>query len=762
IWYTPVSGIWQTVWIEQIPKVHISDVKIVPSIDGTVALTLKIDGALSKTSKAKVTASLNGQQVAKASDSPAAIHLKIPKPKLWSPDSPTLYDLEITLGEDVVHSYVGLRETTLARDGDGHLRFHLNGREIFHWGTLDQGWWPDGLLTPPSDAAMRSDVDYLKAAGFNMVRKHIKVESRRYYHYCDLAGILVWQDQVSSGTGRRRGEGKSSAPWTRLKPGPVDAVWPDQAHQQYMAELKAMIDTLGNHPSIVQWIPFNEAWGQHRSMEVGKWTVAYDPTRQVNVASGGNFWPVGHVVDAHDYPHPTFPFEQGKGGRFDDFVKVVGEFGGHGFPVKGHLWNPNARNWGYGGLPKDKDEWIERYTTSIRKLAGLKQQGIAAGVYTQTTDVEGEINGLITYDRKVKKLTATALADIHRKEKLVADRHPDAADRWSAGKANAWYANQPWPCGFNYIPANTINYTEMWMPYRFDPEFINKELALAEEIGFNCVRVVLPFVVWEHDPAAFKQRLREFLEVCDKRGIKVMPCIFEDCGKIRNPTYGKQPDVIKGKYANAWSASPGDTMVLDPKSWPRLEKYLKDVIGTFKDDPRVLAWDLYNEPTNGGMKNRSLPLLKQAFKWAREVNPTAPLTVAVWNKNEALNAIALAQSDIITFHNYHGPEKLIPLIQSLKSHGRPVINTEWLCRHQDSTPEPCLPVFARENVGCMHWGLVNGKSQTNLHWGWRPGMGEPDVWQHDLFHSNHRPFNRKELEVFRHTIKQKNEAKGKR
>ena len=175
-----------------------------------------------------------------------------------------------------------------------------------------------------------------------------------------------------------------------------------------------MIDSLYNHPCIVQWVPFNEGWGQHQSVEVGKWTEDYDPTRHVNIASGGNFFPVGHIVDAHSYPHPKFPFDHGKGGRFDGFVKVMGEFGGHGFPVKGHLWNPDARNWGYGGLPKDKAEWLERYRTSTRMLADLRKQGIAAGIYTQTTDVEGEINGLLTYDRKVPKVPAATLAEIHR------------------------------------------------------------------------------------------------------------------------------------------------------------------------------------------------------------------------------------------------------------------------------------------------------------------------------------------------------------
>jgi hypothetical protein len=410
IWYTPVSGIWQTVWLEEVPANHIVAAKITPSISGRVSIELTTTG---RPGKATVVGSLAGKEVARVSGASKQLTLNIPNPKLWSPDSPTLYDLTITLGSDTVRSYVGLRETTVIKDAAGHLRLALNGKELFHFGTLDQGWWPDGLLTPPSDAAMVSDIEFLKAAGFNTIRKHIKVEPRRYYTHCDRLGMLVWQDQVSSGTGKDRDNSTSPA-WTRLRPNPVDANWPDSAHRQFMFELKLMMDTLHNHPSIVQWVPFNEAWGQHRTMAVGEWSVAYDPTRQINIASGGNFWPVGHIVDHHQYPHPSFPFNLGQGGRFDGFVKIVGEFGGHGFPVEGHLWDPKAKNWGYGGLPKDKEEWIERYKTSIAKLAELKQQGIAGAIYTQTTDVEPEINGLLTYDRKVRKLDAGALATIHR------------------------------------------------------------------------------------------------------------------------------------------------------------------------------------------------------------------------------------------------------------------------------------------------------------------------------------------------------------
>lgn len=405
IWYTPVSGIWQTVWMEEVVPTHVTGVKITTELSGRVLIELSSEGG--GPAKGKATVFREGTEVAAAPVKGDRIQLSIPNPQLWSPDSPTLYEVKIEFGEDVVHSYFGIRETGITRDENGHLRFTLNGERVFHWGTLDQGWWPDGLLTPPSDEAMLSDIEFLKAAGFNTIRKHIKVEPRRYYYHCDRIGMLVWQDQVSA----KRGDDPE---WTRLQPDPPTLTWPEEAHAQYLAEHKLMIDTLFSHPGIVQWVPFNERWGQHNTMAVGEWVVPYDPTRQINIASGGNFFPVGHVVDAHKYPDPEFPWEDGKGGRFDDFVKVIGEFGGHGFPVEGHVWDPQTNNWGYGGLPENKEEWLERYRVSIEKLAELKKQGIAAGIYTQTSDVEGEINGLITYDRKVPKISAEELFRISR------------------------------------------------------------------------------------------------------------------------------------------------------------------------------------------------------------------------------------------------------------------------------------------------------------------------------------------------------------
>jgi beta-galactosidase/beta-glucuronidase len=415
IWYTQVSGIWQTVWLERVGASYLEDLGIgTDAAAGTITVRPRVGGSRAART-VRVVVKDGGRIVAEAKGAGEALLLAVKDARLWSPESPHLYDLDVTLlaadgsVADRVRSYAGIRTVGKVRDKDGHWRFTLNGQTIFHWGPLDQGWWPDGLLTPPSDAGMRSDIEFLKAAGFNMIRKHIKVEPRRYYYHCDRIGMLVWQDQVSGGV---------NPPWTRLDPNPRDADWPDRHHGQFMLELERMIDTLENHPSIVVWVPFNEAWGQHRTVEVGEWVARRDPSRLVNVASGGNFWPVGDVVDAHRYPHPGFPFDAA---RDAGFIKVMGEFGGHGYPVAGHLWDANRRNWGYGGLPQSEAEYKERYVTSLKLLDDLRGQGIAAGVYTQTTDVEGEVNGLMTYDRAVIKIPASELASLHRL--LFTDRY---------------------------------------------------------------------------------------------------------------------------------------------------------------------------------------------------------------------------------------------------------------------------------------------------------------------------------------------------
>lgn len=326
--------------------------------------------------------------------------------------------------------------------------------------------------------------------------------------------------------------------------------------------------------------------------------------------------------------------------------------------------------------------------------------------------------------------------------------------RWSRQRAEEWYRRQPWLCGYNYVPANAISYTEMFMPYNFDPALIERELKLSQEIGFNCMRVVLPFVVWEHDPVDFKRRLETFLGLCQKHGLRLMPALFDDCGfgPVSDPVYGQQPEVVVGWYANGWTPSPGHTLGRDVAQWSRLRVYVQDIIRTFRDDPRILAWDLYNEPMNG-VGEIAIPLVDLVFDWAREVDPAQPLTVGLFGGNANLNRLCLLRSDIVTFHNYGPPAGLEAEILKLQAFGRPVICTEWLNRPLNSTVAGCLPVFQRTHAGCMHWGLVNGKTQTHLAWGWRPGRGEPEKWQHDLYHGDYRPYDPAELDLFRAALR---------
>lgn len=400
IWYTRVTGIWQTVWLEEVGQTFLTDVDYACDLEkNTISITPKLNADLPAGASVAIAISHKGNPVGKSVWKQGTSTVTVENPALWTPDTPHLYDVALVLTAadgtvlDQVKSYTAMRSFGKIKDANGHWRYTLNGKTIFHWGPLDQGWWPDGLLTPPSDVAMRSDIEFLKAAGFNMIRKHIKVEPRRYYYHCDTIGMMMWQDQVSNSYGPRP---DYSPEWTRMAPNPRDAAWPDAAHQQYLTEYKRMVDHLRDVPCIASWVPFNEAWGQHNTMDVGKMAVAYDSTRAINIASGGNFWPIGDIADHHNYPHPDFPLDDK---RFDDFIKVVGEFGGHGWPVQDHLWKKDNANWGYGGLPKSLDEWKERYTQSIKILGNLRKRGIAAGVYTQTTDVEIEINGLRTYDR---------------------------------------------------------------------------------------------------------------------------------------------------------------------------------------------------------------------------------------------------------------------------------------------------------------------------------------------------------------------------
>jgi endo-1,4-beta-mannosidase len=262
----------------------------------------------------------------------------------------------------------------------------------------------------------------------------------------------------------------------------------------------------------------------------------------------------------------------------------------------------------------------------------------------------------------------------------------DVPERWPAEKAWQWYKQQPWLCGFNYIPATAINYTEMWQKETFDPKTIDEELALAEQVRFNSLRCVLQYPVWEHDPDGFKQRMDQFLAICHKHGIRVVFCLFDDCvfGPEHDPYPGKQADVVPGWYAHDWSPSPGWSRVKDPKTWPKLRQYVQDVLTRFKDDPRVLMWDLYNEPTNG-IGDATLPLLTKIVDWARQVNPSQPLSVGVWNENRKLNDLVVNRFDVITFHRYSNASQLETIIRTLGKYGRPLVCPASLKENEDST-----------------------------------------------------------------------------
>jgi hypothetical protein len=341
---------------------------------------------------------------------------------------------------------------------------------------------------------------------------------------------------------------------------------------------------------------------------------------------------------------------------------------------------------------------------------------------------------------------------------LVEDGETSGAstNRWSPERAAKWYSGQPWPCGFNYVPSNSISYTEMWMDYAFDPGLIDRELALAQDVGFNCLRVVLSYVVWEAQPADFKQRFATFLSLAAKHGLKVIPCFFDDCvfGPVSDPEFGQQPGVVFGWYANGWTPSPGHKRVRDPKARSGLERYVKDILTAHRNDTGILCWDLYNEPSNSGLGKASLPLLKDVFRWAREVAPAQPITSGIWGGSPQVTSFLESHSDIITFHNYRPAGELRQEISDLRRLGRPLICTEWLNRPMNSTVATCLPVFAEHRVGALHWGLVNGKTQTHLPWGHRPGDPEPKVWQHDLYRSNLTPYDAREIELFRRAIQQ--------
>ena len=319
---------------------------------------------------------------------------------------------------------------------------------------------------------------------------------------------------------------------------------------------------------------------------------------------------------------------------------------------------------------------------------------------------------------------------------------------WSLTQASDWYRQQGWLVGCDFLPSTAINQLEMWEADSFDTTTINRELGWAENIGFNTLRVFLHDVVWENDSISFKIRINTFLTIASRHNIKPLFVFFDDCWNP-DPVYGKQPLPKPGVHNSGWMRSPSQSVHNDSTKWNMLERYVKDILSSFKYDPRILCWDLYNEPGNSNYNLTSLPLLKKIFEWAWSIRPTQPLTVGIWYDNKELNDFQLNNSDIITFHNYNNADDLEKEIKALKKYGRPVICTEYMARTHGSTFENDLPVFKKYNVGAINWGFVSGKSNTIFPWGSKEGTTEPKTWFHDIFRQDGTPFDPNEISLIK-------------
>ena len=434
IWYTPVSGIWQTVWLEPVAASHINNYYVVSDIDNGT-MTFDVDASVSEGDVVKVAVLEGGQGYSAENPSTTLLAetvvengkavVKLDKVQTWSPDSPYLYGVKVSVERngkvlDAVDGYTAMRKISIVKDNtpNKYRRMALNNEALFQFGPLDQGWWPDGLYTAPTEEALKFDIIKTKEMGFNMIRKHIKLEPYRWYYWCDVYGLLVWQDMPCIGDHNKkqmpsRDQEIQDAVWNKWSSdsflGGTDCKIPQEWKDNFYREWTNIINAFKNFQCIVVWVPFNEAWGQFDTPAAVRLTRQLDPTRLINQSSGGNYdlsegeEGFGDILDVHHYPCPAMNIFERK------FVNVLGEYGGIGLPVEGHTWEI-ARKWGYGGNKNNAEEVMETYEQFLDMLKVFVQTGCAAAVYTQTTDVEGEVNGLITYDRKVIKVDMPRIA----------------------------------------------------------------------------------------------------------------------------------------------------------------------------------------------------------------------------------------------------------------------------------------------------------------------------------------------------------------
>lgn len=402
IWYTPTTGIWQTVWLEPVPEAAISNLEMTPDIDDQHLNLTVVGSTKDQNYTIKATAFANGTKVSEVSGKQGEeVKLPVPDMKLWTPDNPFLYDLTVSLYRDgqkvdEVESYFGMREIRLGTGSDGYVRLFLNDEPLFHYGLLDQGFWPDGIYTAPTDEALKYDIQVTKDLGFNMIRKHVKVEPNRWYYWTDKMGILVWQDMPNGDRHIRRGE--------------EDINRVAQSALDYKEELKEMVGQFYNHPSIVTWVPFNEGWGQFNTAQIADLVKELDSSRLIDIPSGWQDRGVGDMYDIHSYPGPDMPETEG------DRAAILGEFGGQALVVRDHLWISDfSRAPGHYKTSQSEEKLHSKYDELVKALFPLKEKGLAGAVYTQTTDVESEVNGVMTYDRGVIKFDEAHLRELHKR-----------------------------------------------------------------------------------------------------------------------------------------------------------------------------------------------------------------------------------------------------------------------------------------------------------------------------------------------------------